>query len=63
MKEINLFGIYFAPFVGFIFWAMVIYFPVRLVLDRIEIQKWVWHRPLFDTAVFVIIISLIGLWF
>jgi len=61
MKEINIFGIYVSPFVGFIFWALLIYFPVRMLLDRIEVQKWVWHRPLFDTAVFVIILSVIGL--
>jgi uncharacterized membrane protein len=63
MKEINVFGIYIAPFAGFILWSLLVYFPLRRWLDRIEVQKWVWHRPLFDTAVFVIILSVIGLSF
>jgi hypothetical protein len=31
--------------------------------DRIRIQRWVWHRPLFDTAVYVILLSILGLIF
>ncbi len=61
MKEVNLFGIYLAPFSLYVFWTLIIFAVVRRILDRIEVQKWVWHRPLFDAAVFVIILCVIGL--
>jgi hypothetical protein len=63
MKEVNVFGIYIAPAAAYAFWALVIFIVVRMGMDRMQIQRWVWHRPLFDTAVFVIIFSLIGLLF
>lgn len=61
LKEVNLFGIYLAPFAAYLFWAYLVFIPTRMWLDRIQIQKHVWHRPLFDTAIFIIILSLIGL--
>jgi hypothetical protein len=63
LKEINLFGIYVAPFAAYIVAAILVFIPVRTYFDRIKIQRWVWHRTLFDVATFVIILSLIGLIF
>ena len=63
LKEINIEGVYVAPFVGYVFVALLIFIPVRLLFDRYAIQRWVWHRPLFDISVFIIILSLIGLMF
>ena len=59
LKEINIFGIYVSPFVGLFVIALLIFFPIRLLFDRYAIQRWVWHRPLFDISVFIIILSLI----
>ena len=61
MKEINLWGVYVAPFASWLVLAAVVYLPVRWWFDRIEVQQWFWHRRLFDTAIFVIILSVIGL--
>jgi hypothetical protein len=63
LKEINLDGVFVAPFVGFLFFALLIFIPVRILFDRYQIQRWVWHRQLFDISVFIIILSLIGLMF
>ena len=63
LKEINLDGVYVAPFVGFLFFALLIFIPIRILFDRYQIQRWVWHRQLFDISVFIIILSLIGLMF
>jgi hypothetical protein len=63
LKEINLYGIFIAPFVGYLVAALLIFIPVRILFDRYEIQRWVWHRQLFDISVFIIILSLIGLMF
>ncbi len=63
LKEVNLFGIFIAPFAAYLAVALVIFIPLRLLFDRYGVQRWVWHRPLFDVSIFVIILSLIGLMF
>ena len=61
IKEVNLSEIYVAPFAAYLFCTLLIYMPLRIWLDRIEIQKWVWHRQLFGAAIFLIVLSLIGI--
>ena len=63
LKEINIDGVYVAPFAGYLVVALLVFIPVRMLFDRWAIQRWVWHRPLFDISVLVIILSLIGLMF
>jgi len=63
IKEINLFDIFIAPFAGYMAIALVIFLPLRYYFDRIQLQRFVWHRALFDMAVYVIILSLVGLIF
>ena len=63
LKEINIEGVFVSPFVGYLAAAMLIFFPLRILFDRWALQRYVWHRPLFDLSVFVIILSLIGLMF
>jgi hypothetical protein len=61
LKEINICGVFFAPFAGYVVLALLVFYPLRLLFDRWAIQRYVWHRPLFDISVYVIILSLIGL--
>jgi hypothetical protein len=61
LKEINIFGVYVAPFAGDLFVALVIFLPLRRLFDRWALERYVWHRALFDFSIFVIILSLIGL--
>ena len=63
LKEIDIDGIFFAPFAGYLLLALVIFVPLRLLFDRWAIQRLVWHRQLFDFSVFVVILSVIGLIF
>ena len=63
LKEIDIFGIYIAPFAGYLVVALLIFYPIHRLFDRYAIQRWVWHRPLFDFSIFIIILSLIGLMF
>ncbi len=56
LKEINVFGVFLAPFAGYLFAALIIFIPVRMVFDRYAIQRWVSHRPLFDISILVIIL-------
>jgi hypothetical protein len=61
LKEINLDGIFVSPFAGDLLFGLLIFYPLRLLFDRCAIQRWVWHRSLFDVSIFVIIVSVIGL--
>jgi hypothetical protein len=61
LKEINVFGVYFAPFAGYVVLAIVLFVPLRKWFDRIEVQRWFWHRALFDTATFAILLCVLGL--
>ncbi|HEV3271076.1 MAG TPA: DUF1656 domain-containing protein [Candidatus Methylacidiphilales bacterium] len=63
LKEINIDGVFIAPFAGYLFAALLLFLPVRILFDHYAVQRWVWHRPLFDISVFMIILSLIGLMF
>jgi Protein of unknown function (DUF1656) len=63
LKEINLDGIFIAPFAAYLFVALLIFIPLRHLFDRYAVQGIVWHRPLFDVSVFVIILSVVGLIF
>jgi protein AaeX len=63
LKEINIDGVFVAPFAGYLLGAFIVFIILRMVFDRYAIQRWVWHRPLFDISIFVIILSLIGLMF
>ncbi len=61
LKEINLDGIFVSPFALDLFISLLIFMPLRMAFDRWGLQHTVWHRPLFDVSIFVIIVSLIGL--
>ena len=59
-KEIDIAGVYIAPFCAYLLAAGTIYLPVRLIFDRVKVERFVWHRALFDLAVFVIILGLLA---
>lgn len=63
MKEINLDGVYMAPFVGDLAAALLIFWLLRRVLIHHRIEERVWHPQLFNLSIFVIILSVIVLLF
>lgn len=58
-KEINICGIYLAPFFLCLLATGFLYVPLHWLWDRIEIQRHVWNRPVFEGALFVILLSLV----
>ena len=60
LKEIDIAGIYVAPFFAYLIAAGLAYLPVRFVFDLIKIERFVWHRALFDLAVVLIILGLLA---
>ena len=55
--EIDLYGV-FVP--DLLVWALVAYLaavPVRRMLGRLGLYRIVWHRALFDAAVYVLLLG------
>lgn len=59
--EINLFGIYVAPFMVMMVIAWFVTIPLRMVANRYGIARKVWHPGLFNLCIYVIVLSLIVL--
>jgi protein AaeX len=60
-QEINIFGVYISPFAIVLGLGLLIFLPVRACLDRLQFDKYVWHRPLCDACIYVIVVGLMVL--
>ena len=59
--EINLFGIYVAPFAVILVAAWIATIGLRRIADHFGLLRYVWHPPLFVGALYVIVLSSIVL--
>ena len=57
IKEINLDGIYLPPLLGCLVGTAVLWYVLRYLLNRIGVYRFVWHPPLFNTALYVMLLS------
>ncbi|MCL4485350.1 MAG: DUF1656 domain-containing protein [Nitrospirae bacterium] len=59
MKEVDLFGVFLSPF---LLWGTLAFFTlllVRALLDRSGFYAHVWHRPLFDLSLYLLIFAIL----
>lgn len=61
IKEVNFCGIYLSPFFLSLFITLCIYFPLRLLWDRIRLQRYAWNRPVFEIGIFIILLRLVAI--
>ena len=59
ITDLNISGIYVTPFVPMAIASALITLPLLRVADRFGVTRHVWHPPLFNSAVYVIVLSLI----
>jgi hypothetical protein len=59
ITDLNIFGIYVTPFVPMAIASALITLPLLRAADRFNVTRHVWHPPLFNSAVYVIVLSLI----
>lgn len=59
IQEAHLDGILFTPLVLWCVIAAVIFVPVRNILGRIGLLRWVWHAALFELALYAVILAAI----
>ena len=59
MKEVDFFGVFLSPFLLWGTLAFVLLLLLRALLGRTGIYAHVWHRPLFDLSLYLIILALL----
>jgi hypothetical protein len=57
--EFDIYGVYFPIFVVFAGIALVLLLVIKRLLDAFAFYRFVWHRPLFDLAVYVILLGVV----
>lgn len=57
IKEISLGGVYLPPLFGYLAGTTLAWFALRYLLARLGVYRFVWHPPLFNAALYVILLS------
>lgn len=55
--EIDVYGVFVTPLLVWAVSAYLLSLPVRRLLAGLGLYRLVWHRPLFDLALFVILLG------
>ena len=58
-RELNLFGVYVAPFMGDLFIAAIVFFLLRWLCVRAGLLSRVWHAALFELCLFVFALTFV----
>ncbi len=59
--EINIYGVLFPPLLIWAFIAMLLSMAVRRGLSALGVYRFIWHRPLFDLCLLIMLTGLISL--
>jgi len=57
--EFDIYGVYFPAFAVFAAIAFLLQVVIKRLLDAYGFYRLVWHRPLFDLAMYVILLGVI----
>ncbi|AWN36364.1 DUF1656 domain-containing protein [Methylobacterium radiodurans] len=55
--ELDLYGVFVPSLAAWMLLAFVIVLPLRWILARAGFYRLVWHRPLFDLALYVLLLG------
>ena len=61
LANVDVYGFYIAPFAADVVITLVLFIPMRRLLARLGINRYVWHPNLFEIALFSIMLCLIVL--
>ncbi|MBU6396941.1 MAG: DUF1656 domain-containing protein [Rhodospirillales bacterium] len=59
--EINIYGVLFPPLLIWAFIALLLSMAVRRGLSALGVYRFIWHRPLFDLCLLIMLTGLISL--
>jgi hypothetical protein len=57
--EFDIYGVYFPAFAVFAAIAFLLQLVIKRLLDTYGFYRLVWHRPLFDLAMYVILLGVV----
>jgi protein AaeX len=57
--EFDIYGVYFPAFAVFAGIAFVLQLAIKRLLDAYDVYHFVWHRALFDVAIYVILLAVV----
>jgi protein AaeX len=57
--EFDIYGVYFPAFAVFAAIALLLQILIKRPLDAIGFYRFVWHRALFDLAIYVILLGVV----
>ena len=55
--ELNIYGVFVPALFAWVVIAFAVFVPLRRVLARSGLYRFVWHRPLFDLALYVVLLG------
>jgi Protein of unknown function (DUF1656) len=58
--EIDIFGVLFPPLLVWLGIALLVSYAVRWGLGWLGIYRFIWHRPLFDLSLLVILTGIVS---
>jgi hypothetical protein len=58
-KEIDILGMFISPFALYLAIAVALFLVLQVVLNRLNVERWVWNRPLAELALFVIVTAVV----
>ena len=57
--EFDIYGVYVPVFIVFAGVAFLLQLIIKRLFDLLGIYRFVWHRPLFDLAIYVILLGVV----
>ncbi|MWK57370.1 DUF1656 domain-containing protein [Pseudomonas otitidis] len=57
LREWSLGGVLLSPLLIYALAALLVTGVLRLALQRLGLARWIWHEALFDTALYVCVLS------
>ena len=57
--ELDIYGVYFPAFAVLAAIAFTLHLSIKRLMDAYGVYRFVWHRALFDLAVYVILLGVV----
>ena len=56
-RETDVAGVFFSPLVAYMLAALLIYLPLRWLLIRLGLLRWIWNPPLAQTGLYLCVLG------
>ncbi len=60
IHELDIYGVLIPPILAWTAIALAAAGLLRLAMGRLRVYRFVWHKPLFDLALFVIVLAVVA---